>query len=41
MRISAVTETAAHVLELLRRGLVTASHGGVPAYRVAARPVVG
>jgi glyoxylase-like metal-dependent hydrolase (beta-lactamase superfamily II) len=34
MRISAVTETAAHVLELVRRGLVTAS-GDVPAYRVA------
>jgi glyoxylase-like metal-dependent hydrolase (beta-lactamase superfamily II) len=33
MRISAVTETAAHVLELVRRGLVTAS-GDVPAYRV-------
>jgi glyoxylase-like metal-dependent hydrolase (beta-lactamase superfamily II) len=39
MRISAVTETAAHVLELVRRGLVTASGGGVPVYRVAARPV--
>ena len=35
MRISAVTETAAHVLELVRRGLVTASGGDVPAYRVA------
>jgi glyoxylase-like metal-dependent hydrolase (beta-lactamase superfamily II) len=34
MRISAVTETAAHVLELVRRGLVTASGGGVPAYEV-------
>lgn len=35
MRISAVTETAAHVLELLRRGLVRASGGAVPVYRVA------
>jgi glyoxylase-like metal-dependent hydrolase (beta-lactamase superfamily II) len=35
MRISAVTETAAHVLELVRRGLVTASGGDVPTYRVA------
>ena len=41
MRISAVTETAAHVLELVRRGLVNASDGDVPAYRVAGRPVVG
>ena len=39
MRITAVTETAAHVLELVRRGLVTASGGDVPGYRVAARPV--
>jgi glyoxylase-like metal-dependent hydrolase (beta-lactamase superfamily II) len=38
MRISAVTETAAHVLELVRRGLVTAS-GDVPAYRVVPRPI--
>jgi glyoxylase-like metal-dependent hydrolase (beta-lactamase superfamily II) len=38
MRITAVTETAAHVLELVRRGLVTAS-GDVPTYRVVARPV--
>ncbi len=36
MRISAVTETAAHVLELLRRGLISASGGDVPTYRVAA-----
>ncbi len=35
MRITAVTETAAHVLELVRRGLVTASVGDVPTYRVA------
>jgi glyoxylase-like metal-dependent hydrolase (beta-lactamase superfamily II) len=41
MRISAVTETAAHVLELVRRGLVNASDGDVPTYRVAGRPVVG
>ena len=39
MRISAVTETAAHVRELARRGLVTASDGDVPAYRLAGRPV--
>jgi glyoxylase-like metal-dependent hydrolase (beta-lactamase superfamily II) len=39
MRITAVTETAAHVLELVRRGLVTASGGDAPAYRVAGRPV--
>jgi glyoxylase-like metal-dependent hydrolase (beta-lactamase superfamily II) len=38
MRISAVTETAAHVLELLRRGLISTS-GGVPTYRVAERAV--
>jgi glyoxylase-like metal-dependent hydrolase (beta-lactamase superfamily II) len=41
MRISAVTETAAHVLELVRRGLVRASGGDVPTYRVAGRTVVG
>jgi glyoxylase-like metal-dependent hydrolase (beta-lactamase superfamily II) len=35
MRISAVTETAAHVIELVRRGLVTASDSDVPTYRVA------
>ncbi len=35
MRISAVTETAAHVLELVRRGLVTAGRGNVPGYRIA------
>jgi len=39
MRISAVTETAAHVLELARRGLITSSGGNVPTYRVARRPV--
>jgi len=39
MRITAVTETAAHVLELVRRGLVTASGGDVPAYRVSRRAV--
>jgi glyoxylase-like metal-dependent hydrolase (beta-lactamase superfamily II) len=39
MRISAVTETAAHVLELLRRGLISTSGGDVPTYRVAARAV--
>jgi glyoxylase-like metal-dependent hydrolase (beta-lactamase superfamily II) len=35
MRITAVTETAAHVLELARRGLVTVSGGDVPVYHVA------
>jgi glyoxylase-like metal-dependent hydrolase (beta-lactamase superfamily II) len=35
MRITAVTETAAHVLELVRRGLVTASGGDVPVYWIA------
>jgi glyoxylase-like metal-dependent hydrolase (beta-lactamase superfamily II) len=39
MRISAVTETAAHVLELLRRGLISTSGGDVPTYRVAERAV--
>jgi hypothetical protein len=39
MRISAVTETAAHVLELVRRGLATSSGGPVPTYRVAAHAV--
>jgi len=34
MRITAVTETAAHVVELVRRGLVTASGGDVPVYKV-------
>lgn len=34
MRISAVTETAAHVLELLRRGLISTAGGDVPTYRV-------
>jgi glyoxylase-like metal-dependent hydrolase (beta-lactamase superfamily II) len=33
MRISAVTETAAHAHELVRRGLATASDGGVRTYR--------
>jgi hypothetical protein len=32
MRISAVTETAAHVYQLVQRGLVTASGASVPAY---------
>jgi glyoxylase-like metal-dependent hydrolase (beta-lactamase superfamily II) len=39
MRISAVTETAAHVLELVRRGLISTSGGDVPTYRVAGRVV--
>jgi hypothetical protein len=39
MRISAVTETDAHVLELVRRGLVIASGGDVPTYRVAEHAV--
>ena len=39
MRISAVTETAAHVIELVRRGLVSSSGGDGPTYRVAARAV--
>ncbi|MGH3245705.1 MAG: MBL fold metallo-hydrolase [Trebonia sp.] len=39
IRISAVTETAAHVLELLRRGLISTGGGDVPAYRVAGRAV--
>ena len=39
MRISAVTETAAHVLELVGRGLAVAAGGDVPGYRVADRPV--
>jgi glyoxylase-like metal-dependent hydrolase (beta-lactamase superfamily II) len=39
LRISAVTETAAHVLELVRRGLVSASGDAVPTYRVAEHPV--
>jgi glyoxylase-like metal-dependent hydrolase (beta-lactamase superfamily II) len=34
LRISAVTETAAHVVELVERGLVTSSGGDVPGYRV-------
>jgi glyoxylase-like metal-dependent hydrolase (beta-lactamase superfamily II) len=39
MRISAVTETAAHVLELLRRGLIASSGGTVPTYRIAEHAV--
>jgi len=39
MRISAVTETAAHVVELVRRGLAVSSGGPVPTYRVAAQAV--
>jgi glyoxylase-like metal-dependent hydrolase (beta-lactamase superfamily II) len=39
IRISAVTETAAHVLELVRRGLLSASGGDVPTYRVAEHAV--
>ncbi|HEY0932679.1 MAG TPA: MBL fold metallo-hydrolase [Trebonia sp.] len=39
MRISAVTETAAHVFELVRRGLAMASAGDVPRYRAADEPV--
>ncbi len=39
MRISAVTETAAHVLELQRRGLISSSGDDVPTYRVAGRAV--
>jgi glyoxylase-like metal-dependent hydrolase (beta-lactamase superfamily II) len=39
MRISAVTETAAHVLELLRRGLISTTGGDVPTYRVAEHAV--
>jgi glyoxylase-like metal-dependent hydrolase (beta-lactamase superfamily II) len=39
MRISAVTETAAHVIELVRRGLISSSGGEVPTYRVAAHAV--
>jgi glyoxylase-like metal-dependent hydrolase (beta-lactamase superfamily II) len=35
MRISAVTETAAHVKELVRRGVAVSSGGAVPGYRVA------
>lgn len=39
MRISAVTETAAHVLELVRRGLISSSGGTVPTYRIAEHAV--
>jgi len=35
MRISAVTETAAHVKELVRRGAAVSSGGDVPGYTVA------
>ena len=38
MRITAVTETAAHVHELVRRGLVSARGGEVATYRVTNRP---
>jgi glyoxylase-like metal-dependent hydrolase (beta-lactamase superfamily II) len=37
LRVSAVTETAAHVRELVDRGLVAASGGDVPAYRLSTR----
>jgi glyoxylase-like metal-dependent hydrolase (beta-lactamase superfamily II) len=39
MRISAVTETAAHVHELVRRGLARPSGGSVPTYQLAGRAV--
>jgi hypothetical protein len=39
MRISAVTETVAHVQELVRRGLAVGTGGDVPGYRVAGRAV--
>jgi glyoxylase-like metal-dependent hydrolase (beta-lactamase superfamily II) len=39
MRITAVTETAAHVEELLGRGLIVSSGGRVPRYRLADRTV--
>jgi glyoxylase-like metal-dependent hydrolase (beta-lactamase superfamily II) len=39
MRIMAVTETAAHVQELVRRGLAVPSDGEVPGYRIADRAV--
>ncbi len=35
MRVSAVTETMAHVVHLLRRGLVVASSDAVPRYQLA------
>jgi glyoxylase-like metal-dependent hydrolase (beta-lactamase superfamily II) len=40
MRISAVNEAAAHVVELLDRGLIVSSGGDVPRYRVA-EPAIG
>ena len=39
MRISAVTETVAHVQELVRRGLAVSTGGDVPGYRAAGRTV--
>ena len=39
MRITAVSETASHVVELLDRGLIVSSGGDVPRYRVAGRAV--
>jgi hypothetical protein len=39
MRISAVTETAAHVQELVGRGLAVSSGGDVPTYRLAGHAV--
>jgi glyoxylase-like metal-dependent hydrolase (beta-lactamase superfamily II) len=39
MRISAVTETAAHVHELVRRGLAASDGAEVPGYRVTERVV--
>jgi glyoxylase-like metal-dependent hydrolase (beta-lactamase superfamily II) len=39
MRITAVSETAAHVEELLGRGLIISSGGDVPRYRLADRAV--
>ncbi|HEY3882385.1 MAG TPA: MBL fold metallo-hydrolase [Trebonia sp.] len=39
MRISAVTETAAHVQELVGRGLAVSSGGDVPTYGLAGRAV--
>jgi glyoxylase-like metal-dependent hydrolase (beta-lactamase superfamily II) len=35
MRIAAVAETMAHIVHLLRRGLVTATNGAVPRYTAA------
>jgi hypothetical protein len=36
MRVFAVTETAAHIHQLERRGLVTGSGSGAPAYTATA-----